>query len=245
MNASVKHIRFSLAVTALICCIGLSACSTTGGSASTADGNNDAVTAQLFSNTNELDYTSSSEQVSIAAGDMLEIKVFQAEELSGKVRVDTNGQISLPLIGALTVAGSTPIEVEKKLTALLGKKYLQNPQVTVFMESFTNQRVTVEGEVKKPGVYPITGAVTLVQAIAMSEGLSGLADSSKIVLFRRSADQTKAYHLDIDAIRKGTMRDPYLRGDDRVIVHRSDSRYWLRETATLLSPFSAINNILR
>ncbi|WGZ96007.1 MAG: polysaccharide biosynthesis/export family protein [Candidatus Thiothrix putei] len=194
---------------------------------------------------NELDYTTSSEQASIAAGDMLDIKVFQAEELSGKVRVDTKGQISLPLVGALTVAGSTPPEVETKLKTLLGQKYLQNPQVTVFMENFTNQRVTIEGEVKKPGVYPITGAVTLVQAIALGEGLSSLADTQKIVLFRRIGDQTKAYNLNLSAIREGKIPDPYLRGDDRVIVHRSDSRYWLRETAALLSPFATLNNILQ
>lgn len=244
MNSHRRGIKIFMATTSLLCAIGLSACSSTGGS-SAGDVAGDAVIGGVFANLAELDYGTSLEQASIAAGDMLDIKVFQAEELSGKVRVDTNGQISLPLAGSLTVAGSTPTEVENKLKVLLGQRYLQNPQVTVFMESFTNQRVTIEGEVKKPGVYPITGSVTLVQAIALSEGLSGLADSKKIVLFRRIGDQTKAYNLDLDAIRNGKIRDPYLRGDDRVIVHRSDSRYWLRETAALLSPFSAINNILR
>jgi polysaccharide export outer membrane protein len=128
---------------------------------------------------------------------------------------------------------------------MLGKKYLQDPQVTVFMESLTNQRVTLEGQMKKPGVYPIAGSATLLQAIAMGEGLSDLADPTKIVLFRRSGNQTKAYNLNVNAIRDGKMRDPYVRGDDRIIVHRSDSRYWLRETATLLSPLSVLNSIIK
>lgn len=244
MNTSYRYgIKTFIATSTLLCGMGLSACSSMGSSAGDVAG--EAVADGVFANLAELDYGTSLEQASIAAGDMLDIKVFQAEELSGKVRVDTNGQISLPLAGTLKVAGSTPIEVENKLKVLFGQKYLQNPQVTVFMESFTNQRVTIEGEVKKPGVYPITGSVTLLQAIALSEGLSSLADTSKIVLFRRVSDQTKAYNLNLDAIRNGKISDPYLRGDDRVIVHRSDSRYWLRETAALLSPFSAINNILR
>ncbi|WML90390.1 polysaccharide biosynthesis/export family protein [Thiothrix lacustris] len=244
MNAHKYIMKTFLSVVTLSGVAGISACSTTG----TAPNSTGATTlsdSSIFANVNELDYSASLEQATIAAGDMLDIKVFQADELSGKVRVDTNGQISLPLIGALTVAGSSPIEVENQLKVLLGQKYLQNPQITVFMENFTNQRITIEGEVKKPGVYPITGSVTLLQSVALGEGLSSLADDKKIVLFRRIGEKTKAYHLDLNAIRAGTMRDPYLRGDDRVIVHRSDSRYWLRETATLLSPLSTLNTILR
>lgn len=199
----------------------------------------------IFADNKELEYTVANEQVTISAGDMLDIKVFQADELSGKVRVDSNGQISLPLLGTIKVAGLTPIEVETRLKNQLGSKYLQNPQVTVFMEKFTNQRVTLEGEVKKPGVYPITGSVTLLQAIAMAEGLATLADESKVVLFRRVGDKTKAYNLNLGSIRNGTLRDPYIRGDDRIVVHRSDSRYWLRETATILSPFSTLNSLLK
>lgn len=227
----------------LILVTSATACSSTG-SVSSADGA-DTQTTDMFANAKELDYTSTDEQATVAAGDMLDIKVFQAQELSGKVRVDSNGQISLPLVGAMSVIGLTPIEVETKLKTLLGSKYLQNPEVTVFMESFTNQRVTLEGEMRRPGVYPITGSVTLLQAIAMAEGLAPLADPSKIVLFRRSGEQTKAYNVDLDAIRSGKMRDPYIRGDDRIVVHRSDSRYWLRETAALLSPISALNSLLQ
>ena len=233
-----KTESLTLVSTILLCGALLTSCSSTS-SLPAADG---VGSSSIFSNVNELDYNASSEQASIAAGDMLDIKVFQADELSGKVRVDTNGQISLPLIGAFKVEGSTPIEVENKLKTLLGSKYLQNPQVTVFMESFTNQRVTLEGEVKTPGVFPITGAVTLLQAVAMGGGLSDLADPSKVVLFRRVGNQTKAYNLNLDTIRNGKMLDPYIRGDDRIIAHRSDSRYWIKEvTGTMrgiLSPLS-------
>lgn len=216
----------------------LAGCSNTGGNYAddAAAGGQAAMTdAGVFANLRELDYIAPTEDARISAGDMLEIKVFQADELSGKVRVDSDGKISLPLIGALPVAGLTPIEVEKRLTTLLGKRYLQNPQVTVLVEEFTNQRVTVEGEVNKPGVYPLEGSMTLLQSIALAGGLADLASADRIVLFRRTGKDVKAYRLDIEAIRDGKMRDPYVHGDDRIVAHRSDSRYWFKEVKSMIS----------
>lgn len=221
-----KKIAYRIA--AFVLAAGLAACSTTGSTPM------DAGTGNVFSSLNDLDYTATTELAQVSPSDMLEIKVFQAEELSGKVRVDSDGNISLPLIGSVKVAGLTPIEVENKLKSLLAARYLQNPQVTVFVEDFSNQRVTLEGQIKKPGVFPITSAVTVLQAIAMSEGLSDMADPKKVVLFRRVNNQTRAYNLNLDAIRDGKMRDPYVRGDDRIVVHRSDSRYWLKEVTGIM-----------
>ena len=196
----------------------------------------------IFSDNRELDYVSGTEDYRIGPSDLLEIKVFQAEELSRDVRVDPQGNITLPLLGKIPVAGQTQAGLEQKLAELMQKTMLQNPQVTVFIKEFTSQRVTVEGEVSKPGVYPISGQATVLQAIAMSEGLTNLASPDKVVLFRRSGQQTKAYHLDLEAIRDGKARDPFVRNDDRIVVHRSDSRFWMKEvTGTvrgLFSPFS-------
>lgn len=237
MQIQTKSSVFFPAIVTCLCVAAFTGCSSNT-ALPTSTGTDGATSAEnVFSNLNELDYIAPTEQATITAGDMLDIKVFQADELSGKVRVESNGQISLPLIGAITVAGLTPIEVENKLKAQLGHKYLQNPQVTVFMETFTNQRVTLEGEVNKPGIYPVSGSVTLLQAIAMGEGLSSLADPSKVVLFHRVGNQTKAYNLNVDAIRSGKMRDPYIRGDDRIIIHRSDSRYWVKEVTNTIRGF--------
>lgn len=136
----------------------------------------------------------------------------------------------------MRVEGMTQPELEKRLAAMLGEKYLQDPQVTVFIQEFTAQRVTVEGEVKTAGVFPIKGDMTLVQAVALAGGLSNLADPSKTVLFRKQGNAIKAYNIDLDDVREGKMRDPYLRNDDRVIVHRSGTRYWLREVGALVNP---------
>ena len=226
------HIYLLVAASALV-----SACSTSPSSETTASGSSATATTNVFSNINELDYNPSQQDYKIGTNDLLDIKVFQAPELSQPVRVDPRGNISLPLIGTMRVEGLSQGQLEKQLAQKLGATYLKDPQVTVFIQEFTAQRVTVEGEVKTAGVFPIKGDMTLVQAVALSGGLNSLADPSKTVLFRKQGNALKAYNVDLNAIRDGKMRDPYLRNDDRIIVHRSDARFWLREVGSIMNPF--------
>ena len=83
--------------------------------------------------------------------DVLEISVFKVEELSKTLQVSSIGTINVPLIGERPAAGRTAREIEKDLTDKWGAKYLQDPQVTVFVKEYNSQRVTVEGAVEKPG----------------------------------------------------------------------------------------------
>lgn len=220
------------------------ACSSNGPSMTNSGGSTGTETAgaNVFADIKELDYTPSKQEYRIGIDDLLDIKVFQAPELSQPVRVDPRGNISLPLVGTVKAEGLSQIELEKRLAQLLGAKYLQDPQVTVFIQEFTNQRVTVEGEVKTSGVFPIKGDITLLQSIALAGGLSSLADPSKTVLFRKQGNNLKAYNINLDDVRDGKMRDPYVRNDDRIIVHRSGARFWLREVGSLLNPFSVIKS---
>lgn len=221
-------------------CFVLTACSTSGFSSNATDDSG----KKIFSDIKELDYTPPKVEYKIGTSDLISIKVFQADELNQKVRVDPRGNISLPLIGSVRAEGLTQTVLEQQITARLKKDFLQNPQVSVSIEEFTNQRVTVEGEVKKSGVYPIQGEITLLQALALAGGPGNLADPAKIVLFRKSGDQTKAYNLNLNSIRAGKARDPYIRNDDRIIAHRSGSRYWLREVGSLLSPVNVMRSFV-
>lgn len=160
----------------------------------------------------------------IGPSDLLEIKVFQAEELSRQVRVDQRGNITLPLMGTIRVAGLSQGELEKRLADLLGKNLLQNPQVSVFIKEFTAQRVTVEGEVKQQGVFPISGQVSVLQVIAMAGGLGDQALANQVMLFRKEGNGTRNYQIDLDMIRKGTANDPYVQNDDRIVVQRGVER---------------------
>lgn len=160
----------------------------------------------------------------IGAQDLLDISVFGVEELTRTVRVNSNGQISMPLIGSVMAGGKTLPELEAELAAKFREGYLQNPQVTVFIKEFTSQRITLEGAVKKPGIYPITGRTSLLQAIAMAEGVDPLADLGGVVVMRQVDGKRMAAVYDLRQVRRGEMEDPQLYGDDIIVVEQSGSK---------------------
>ena len=160
----------------------------------------------------------------IGPSDLLSIKVFQAEELSGEVRVDQRGAITMPLIGNVRLAGFTQAQAEQRLAQLLGANLLQNPQVSIFIKEFTNKRITVGGEVKSQGVFPLEGRVTVLQAIALAGGLGEKAKPDAISLFRKEGSGSRVYYLDINLIRNGQVSDPYVMNDDRIVVQRSEEQ---------------------
>lgn len=174
----------------------------------------------------------------IGPSDLLKITVFGVEELERQARVNSNGQITLPLIGGVMAGGKTIPELEQELAGRYSDGFLQNPQVSVFVEEYTSQRVTVEGSVGKPGIYPITGQMTLLQAIAMAEGLDELADQRGVVLFRQVNGERRAAAFDMTAVRSGQMLDPQIYGDDIIVVERSGSKTVVREFLNRLSAFA-------
>ena len=107
----------------------------------------------------------------IGPEDLLEISVFEEEKLNKTVRVSSQGNISLPLLGVLRVKGLTANELEKEVRDLLAEKYLQNPNVSVFIKEYRNQRISVIGVVEKPGVFEVTGQKTVLDMLALAQGL--------------------------------------------------------------------------
>lgn len=186
----------------------------------------------IFSNNTELSYVASHYIYKIKSSDTLDISVFQADELSRKLVVNSQGNIVFPLIGKIRVAGLSQEQIETKLATKLGAKYLYNPQVSVAVENKTNRKVTLDGSVRKPGIYQLEGNITLIQAVALAGGLNDLGDPEKIILFRKSTN--KAYLLDLKKIRIGQLRDPYMSADDRVIVSKSGTRTFIRDASAIL-----------
>jgi polysaccharide export outer membrane protein len=152
--------------------------------------------------------------------DVLDISVFQVPELTKSVQVSDTGAINLPLVGEVSVAGKTPQQVERDLTAKLGAKYLQNPQVTVYVKEYNSQQVTVEGAVQKPGVFPLKGRTSLLQLIAMANGFDPNSDWTVLIL-RQSDGKKQAARFDVDAIQKGRVDDPLLQSGDVVVAGSS------------------------
>ncbi len=172
--------------------------------------------------------------------DLIEISVFQVTDLNRTVRLNSAGQISLPLIGSVLAGGKTVQELEAEIALRLSERYLQNPQVSVFVKEFASQRVTLEGAIKNPGIYPLTGRTSLIQAIAMAQGLDPLANPQGVVIFRMIEGKKMAAVFDIAAIRSGNAEDPRVYGDDIIVIEQSGSKTALRrfiETVPMLSFF--------
>jgi polysaccharide export outer membrane protein len=182
-------------------------------------------------------YTGASEY-RVGAQDLLEISVFQVDELNRTVRVNSNGQVSLPLIGTVQAGGKTVQELELEIAGKLDSSFLQSPQVTVFVKEFTSQRVTLEGAVNKPGIYPLTGKTSLLQAIAMAEGVTDLANLQGVVVFRTVDGQKMAAVFDLAQIRAGNAADPEIYGDDIVVVDQSGAKTGLRRILETLPVFN-------
>ncbi len=168
----------------------------------------------------------------ITPSDLLEIEVFGVSELKRTVRVNTSGQIAMPLIGTLSVAGLTPTDAEALIALQYsGKNFLQDPQVSIFVKEFTTQRITVDGALNKPGVYPLTGQISLLRALAMAGGGGQLADMENVMLFRVTPEgESISQKYDVLKIRKGEAPDPMLQNDDVVVVNRNDTRVTLRDS---------------
>ncbi len=136
----------------------------------------------------------------IGAKDLLEISVFGLEELNRTVRVSEEGKISLPLLGEIQVEGLTKTELEKKLSQLLEEKYLQDPQVTVFIKEYQSKRVFMLGAVEEPGPYELLGRQTLLHLISQAGGLTSDA-GDEIIIIRNLQDGTNtSFRIPIDSL---------------------------------------------
>lgn len=107
----------------------------------------------------------------IGPEDLLEISVFEDEKLNKTVRVSSQGNISIPLLGIMMVKGLTATELEKEIRDLLSEKYFNDPHVSVFIKEYRNQRISVVGAVEKPGPYEVTGQKTILEILALAGGL--------------------------------------------------------------------------
>ncbi len=175
----------------------------------------------------------------IGVGDKLNIDVFQVEDLSfEEIVVDSAGNVQFPLIGGVQAAGLTPAQMSSEIASLLSGRYLRNPQVTVTVVEAASQKITVDGAVVKPGVYVMRGSTSLLQAVAMAEGPSRVADLSKVAVFRTIDGQRSVAVFDLAAIRQGRLSDPEVLGDDIIVVDTSRLQATLRDIVSALPALS-------
>ena len=153
--------------------------------------------AQLLDQPHTLMTTKIAHRLQISSGDLLEVGVFDTPELSGKLRVSEAGDITLPIAGPLRVEGMTAEEasaaVEKKL---LGAEILKDPHVSIFIVEYATQGVTVTGEVRSPGIYPLLGSHGLVDLLSAAGGVSPTAGRTVSVTHKSDPDHPQMIRMD-------------------------------------------------
>ncbi len=157
----------------------------------------------------------------IAPMDQLSIKVFNSKDLSDDYDVDLAGHISLPLVGEVEAANLTTAQLDDALTAKLGEKYFEHPDVSVAVKKSVGRLVTVDGAVKDAGSFPVLGNLSLMQAVALAKGTSEDANPRRVAVFRTIGGTRQAAAFDLTAIRRGQSQDPAVYPGDIVVVDGS------------------------
>jgi polysaccharide export outer membrane protein len=203
----------------------------------------------------------------IGQGDILKIAVWSQPELSGEFTVDVAGGITMPLIGAVKAQGQTIAQVEQAIRERLADGYLINPQVTIDVAQFKSQRVFVVGEVKAPGVVPLSGALSLIEALTRVGSLTEFAGGDLVVIRPQDGKEVtgpvlsgdpgarEILRVDIQQLQsRGPTSNIDLRDGDTVVVPRAEmifvngqvnapGRYTYERDMTILMAISKANGV--
>ena len=150
--------------------------------------------------------------------DVLEVNVYQEQDLQKQVRVEADGTVALALIGKVSVAGMTVAESQSLITDLYNRDYLVDPQISVLVVSFAPKFVHVLGMVGMPGKIMIEPDqdLSLIDAIAQCRGVTRLGNPKKVRIKR--TDGTKPFDVNYDEIRRGDATDIFLKEGDTITV---------------------------
>jgi polysaccharide biosynthesis/export protein len=152
----------------------------------------------------------------IGPEDMLQITVWKNESLSRALPVRPDGKISLPLLHDVQAAGLTPMQLQEKLATALAE-FMPNPEVSVTVSDVRSYRISVLGEVQKPGVLQLKSDTSILEAIALAGGFRDFASPSKIMILRKNGDgQTQKIPFNYNRVVKDN------RGEGNVMLKSGD-----------------------
>jgi polysaccharide export outer membrane protein len=155
----------------------------------------------------------------IGPDDQLQLVFWREKDLSVEVTVRPDGMISVPLINDISALGLTPDQLRERVMDA-ARRYTQDPAVTVIVKQINSRRVFITGEVEKPGIYPITGPMTVLQLLAIAGGLDEFADAKNVRIMRTENGRRVSYRFDYKAVAAGRNLDQNidLRPGDTVVV---------------------------
>jgi len=157
----------------------------------------------------------------VGVDDTFEIRVYGESEMSGIYRVATDGTIDFPLAGRIQVAGLRIGEVQERVASRLKDGYLKEPQVTALMKEWNSRKVSVLGQVQKPGPVAYHPHMTIVDAIALAGGFTGIAAKNSVSLRREARGKVQSHIYRVADITEGRSNNvPVLPGDVLVVEER-------------------------
>lgn len=175
----------------------------------------------------------------LAPLDTVSITVFQVKDLSQDYAIDQSGRLTMPLVGRVDAVGLSTTELGNLIARRLDAKYLRSPNVTVSLKDSASRVVTVDGSVRQPGIYPATGPLSLVQAVALARGTDDLANPRRVAIFRTISGKRMAAAFDLTSIRRGEGQDPSIYPGDTVVVDGSGIKKTQRDVLQSL-PLASI-----
>jgi polysaccharide export outer membrane protein len=163
----------------------------------------------------------------LGAGDIIKVSVFGSPDLTLETRIPENGRISMPLLGEVAIGGLTPAAAEARIASGLDEgKFLRKPQVNILVTLMQSQQVSVLGQVKNPGRYPIDGVRNLADVVALAGGIN-TDGSDDITLIRNHDGQPTKQNVNLGALMRGADAGsvPTIAGGDVVFVDRAPRFY--------------------
>lgn len=159
------------------------------------------------------------ENTTLGPGDVFRLEIVGESDLPKEYQVAGDGTVNLPFVETLTVAGLEPHEVAKRVRSeLIQRQILSNPSVVVSVIEYRSKSVTLLGQVQRPGSFPLSPRMTLIQAISMGGGFTSIAQTSKVSLSRTTQGRVITVVVDAAAISEGRSKDIPLQPGDRIYV---------------------------
>ena len=160
------------------------------------------------------------EKSTLGEGDVFLMEIVGEKELPKEYQVASDGSVDLPYLHTVQVAGLEPQQVARLVRKLLmDKQILSDPSVVVQVKEYNSRRITIMGQVMKPGTFPFTTGLTLIQAVSQAGGATGIANLDKVNLTRRTASGSRTVIISIGTIMEGRSADIPLQSGDRIFVH--------------------------
>jgi polysaccharide export outer membrane protein len=159
------------------------------------------------------------ESATVGPDDVFILRVVGEKDLPDEFQVASDGTVDLPYIHRVQVAGLEPHEIARVVREkLIADQILKDPSVTVMIKEYRSKKITVLGQVQKPGSFPLTSGLTLLQAVSVSGGFTSIAKTNQIRLTRKLKDGSRTVVLSVDSITEGKSPDVPLQAGDVIYV---------------------------